>query len=134
MLLVFDPRIACLARYRGEPVAVIACLPDVNPFFRDTQSRLRLGTPFHYARHWLRRRRASLVFGGVAPRMQNRGLAGVIFRRVLQGMRDAGYRELGITWISSSNKASLRQMEKTGARPRHRLNLFRRPLGVGGTS
>lgn len=134
MLLVFDPRIAWLARYRGEPVAVVACLPDVNPLLKATGSRLRFSTPFHYARYRLHRERASLIFGGVAPRMQNRGLAGVVFRRALQGMRQAGYRELGITWISSSNAASLRQMEKIGARPRHRLHLFRRSLGVGGVS
>lgn len=131
MLLVFDPRLAYLARYRGEPVAVIACLPDVNPLLRATGSRLRMSTPLHYARFRLARRRASLVFGGVVPEMQNRGLGGVVFRRALQGMCAAGYRELGITWISDGNAPSLRQMQKVGARPYHGLRLFRKSLGAG---
>jgi GNAT superfamily N-acetyltransferase len=131
MLLIFDSRIAFLARYCGEPVGVLACVPDANPLLRATGSRLKLSTPYHFARFRLRRHRASLVFGGVAPEMQNRGLGGVIFRHGLLAMREAGYRELGITWISDSNTPSLRQMEKIGARPHHRLNLFRRSLGAG---
>jgi GNAT superfamily N-acetyltransferase len=131
MLLVFDPRISFLARYDGEPVGVIACLPDVNPLLRSTDSRFKPSTPVHWARFWRRRTRASLVFGGVAPEMQNRGMAGTLLRHAVRAMRVAGYRELGVTWISDSNAPSLRQMEKIGARPRHRLSLFRRDLGSG---
>jgi GNAT superfamily N-acetyltransferase len=131
MLLVFDPRIAFLARYRGEPVGVIACLPDANPLLRATASRLRVSTPVHFLRFRMHRTRASLVFGGVAPEMQNRGLGGVLLRQAVKGMKAAGYRELGITWISDSNTPSLRQMEKIGAQAHHRLDLYRRPL-VGG--
>jgi GNAT superfamily N-acetyltransferase len=131
MLLVFDPRISFLARYDGEPVAVIACLPDVNPLLRATASRLKPSTPFHWARFQRQRTRASLVFGGVAPEMQNRGMAAVMLRHSVRAMRAAGYRELGVTWISDSNGPSLRQMEKIGARPCHRLALFRRSLGCG---
>jgi hypothetical protein len=39
-----------------------------------------------------------------------------------------GYTHLGISWVSDSNIASLRQMEKIGARPLHRLHLFRKSL------
>lgn len=134
MLLVFDPRIAFLARYRGEPVGVIACIPDANPLLRATASRLKPSTPLHWLRFRMRRTRASLVFGGVAPEMQNLGLGGVLFRRALQGMKSAGYRELGITWISDSNAPSLRQMEKAGARPHHRLSLYRRSLSARSSS
>jgi GNAT superfamily N-acetyltransferase len=134
MLPVLDPRIAFIARHRGEPVGVVACLPDANELLRATGSRLGLGTPLHYLRFLRRRRGASLVFGGITPEMQNRGLGGLLFRRALIALRSAGYDELGITWISDSNHASLRQMEKVGARPRHRLNLFRRPLGAGRTA
>jgi hypothetical protein len=63
--------------------------------------------------------------------MQNRGMAAVMLRHSVRAMRAAGYRELGVTWISDSNGPSLRQMEKIGARPCHRLALFRRSLGCG---
>jgi hypothetical protein len=60
--------------------------------------------------------------------MQDRGLAGLLLHRALESLRAAGYQELGITWISDTNGPSLRQMEKMGAEPWHRLNLFRRSL------
>jgi GNAT superfamily N-acetyltransferase len=128
MLWVLDPRIAHVLSFDEEPVGVIACLPDVNPLLRATGSRLRLSTPRHYMRFRRKRSRASLVFGAVAPEWQNRGLAAIALHAALVGMRRAGYRELGITWISDSNLPSLRQMEKVGAQPHHRLNLFRRAL------
>jgi GNAT superfamily N-acetyltransferase len=128
MLWVLDSRIAFLLVLDGEPVSVIACLPDVNPLLRTTRSRLCVSTPMHYARFRRRRTRASLVFGAVTPEMQNRGLAAVALHAALVGMRRAGYRELGITWISDSNAPSLRQMEKIGAEPLHGLNLFRKGL------
>ncbi len=128
MLWWIDSRIAHLLTFRGEPVGVIACLPDVNPLLRATRSRLTWGTPVHYARFRRSRTRASLIFGGVTPEMQNRGAAAVLLHAALTGMRHAGYRELGITWISDSNAPSLRQMEKLGAERHHRLALFRRRL------
>jgi len=128
MLWVLDSRISHLLFLDGEPVAVIACLPDMNTLLRATASRLRLSTPAHYLRFRRMRSRASLIFGAVVPEMQNRGLAAIVLHAALLGMQEAGYRELGITWVSDSNRPSLRQMEKLGAEPHHRLNLFRRAL------
>ncbi|ECI7685924.1 hypothetical protein E0668_23935 [Salmonella enterica subsp. enterica] len=47
---------------------------------------------------------------------------------VARGMRRGGYKTFGITWIEDSNKPSLRQVEKLGGRPLHRLYLYRRDL------
>ncbi len=128
MLWVLDSRIAHLLMLDGEPVGVIACLPDVNPLLRATRSRVGPATPLHYLRFRRRRIRASLVFGAVAPELQGRGLAAIALHAALTGLGRAGYEELGITWISDSNAPSLRQMEKLGARQLHRLNLFRRRI------
>jgi hypothetical protein len=48
--------------------------------------------------------------------------------RVLTNLREAGYETLGVTWIADVNGASLRQMEKLGARRLHRLHLFRKAI------
>ena len=112
----------------GEPVGVVVCLPDVNPLLRATRSRLQLSTPWHYMRFLRSRARASLIFGGVRRDHQDRGVAGITLRHAITGMQRAGYRELGVSWVSDSNGPSLRQMEKLGAEPRHRLNLFRKEL------
>lgn len=128
MLWVLDPCISYLARMDREPVGVIACLPDLNPMLRATGSRLKASTPLHFLRSRRKRTRASLIFGGVSPARQNQGLAAILLLRALQGMRTAGYNELGITWISDSNTSSLRQMEKLGAKRLHRLYLFQKKL------
>ena len=128
MIWVLDPRLAFLLLHRGEPIAVIACLPDINPLLRATESRLKWSTPWHWARFRRTRTRASLIFGGMVPEMQNRGLAAVLLYTAIVSMRKAGYRELGITWISDSNAPSLRQMEKLGAARHQRLALFRKAI------
>jgi GNAT superfamily N-acetyltransferase len=128
MVWVYDPRISFVGVHEGEPVGVVACLPDVNPLLRATGSRLRPSTPVHAFRHLRRGTRASIIFGGVRPDWQDRGVVGLLLYQAVRAMQDAGYRELGITWVSDTNHASLRQMEKLGARPLHRLALFRRSL------
>ena len=73
--------------------------------------------------------RAVIVFYSVAQRMQGRGLNPAMLHRVIRALEARGYSELGITWIADTNTASLRQMERLGARPLHRIHLFERTLG-----
>ena len=65
-----------------------------------------------------------IIFQGVMPEFQSRGVNPLILSEVLGAMRVAGYHSVGGTWIADVNRASLRQVEKTGARPLHRLHLF----------
>jgi GNAT superfamily N-acetyltransferase len=112
------------------PVAVAVCIPDLNPFLMDTRSRLGWTTPFTFLRHRLRRRRAVIIFGATRPAWQNRGLAGAMLYRIVDALRRAGYTRAGVTWISDTNPASLRQMERLGARRLHRLHLFSKSLAA----
>ena len=128
MKWVMDPRISAVLRHRGRPAACIICIPDLNPFLRATRSRLKLSTPWHFLRHKLSCRRAVLIFSGVIPELQGRGVNPVVLRRVVLAMKAAGYETLGNTWISDENKASLAQKRKSHAEPLHRLHLFRKAL------
>jgi hypothetical protein len=125
---IMDERLSSVWTLGGVSSGVLVCIPDLNPFLAATGSRLRALTPVHFVRHRLRRRRALLVFSGVLPSTQGQGLAGLMLHRTLQELVRAGYTSLGITWIQDDNVASLRQMEKIGARRLHRLHLFRRSL------
>jgi RimJ/RimL family protein N-acetyltransferase len=69
-----------------------------------------------------------IIFYAVCRRFHGRGLNGAMLARVLDALRRRGYQHLGITWIADVNRASLRQTEKLGARPLHRLHLFRKAL------
>ena len=128
MAMILDPRITALVHDSSGPVGTVVCIPDLNPLLRATRSRIGLTTPFHFLRYRLRRRRAVIIFYSVAARMQGRGLNAAMLHRVTTALKSAGYTHLGITWIADVNHASLRQVEKMGARPLHRLHLFRKPL------
>lgn len=128
MMWIVDERLSSIVYGPEGLVGVLVCIPDLNPFLRETGSRLGLATPFLFLKHRLRRRRALIIFGGVRPAWQNRGLAAAALYRVVTALRAAGYRRLGVTWIADVNTPSLRQMERLGARRLHRLHLFRKSL------
>ena len=125
---IMDPRLSSVALKDGEPAGVLICIPDLNGFLRATRSRLRWTTPFHYLVHRLTRRRAVIIFYSVARKHHGQGVMSAMLARTLKTARDAGYTELGVTWIADENAASLRMMEKIGARPLHRLHLFRKAV------
>jgi GNAT superfamily N-acetyltransferase len=129
MMWILDPRIAVMVHHRGRPVGVVICIPDLNPLMRATRSRFGLATPWHFLRFRLARRRAVIVFYSVVRDLHGRGLNGAMLHKVTTALKAAGYTRLGITWIADVNTGSLRQMEKLGARPLHRLHLYRKPLG-----
>jgi GNAT superfamily N-acetyltransferase len=128
MSAILDPRLSSVLTHDGRPVGVIVCIPDLNGFLRATRSRIGIATPFHFLRYRLKRRRAVIIFYSVAQDQHGRGLMGGMLRRLIGTLRDTGYRQLGITWIADANAASLRQMERIGAQPLHRLHLFRKAL------
>jgi GNAT superfamily N-acetyltransferase len=128
MKWVIDPRISAMLHHQGRPAACILCVPDMNPFLKATRSRMGLAAPWRFLQHKLTCDRAVLIFSGVVPDLQGQGVNPVVLRRVLEGMRSAGYRTLGNTWIADVNGPSLAQKRKSGARPLHRLHLFRKDL------
>jgi GNAT superfamily N-acetyltransferase len=125
---IIDPHITAVLHHKGEPAAIVLVIPDLNPFIRATRSRIGLLTPLHFIWHRLRRDRALVVYLSVRADLQGKGIMGAMLATLLPKMRGRGYRKLGVTWIWDGNHGSLRQMEKMGAVPVHRLNLFRKQL------
>ena len=87
-----------------------------------------LTAPVHFLAHKWRNCRAVLIFSGVVPELQGQGVNPLVLNRVISNLKAAGYETLGNTWIGDSNKASLAQKKKSGARPLHRLHLFGKAL------
>ncbi|MEM5276820.1 GNAT family N-acetyltransferase [Cupriavidus taiwanensis] len=128
MMWIIDERLSYVASCNGEPVGVLLCVPDLNPFLRATGFRLKLATPWHLLRLRARRQRAAILFFSVRRDFHGLGVNGVMLHHLVAAMRGAGYTHLGISWVSDTNGASLRQIEKIGASPLHRLNLFRKAI------
>lgn len=129
MMWVMDPRLSVVVHDDGAPAGVIVCIPDLNPFIRACRSRLSLTTPWHFLKHRFTGDRAVIIYYSVVSRLQGGGLNGAMLSRLVGAAKAAGYKRLGTTWIADVNQASLRQMQRLGARPLHRLHLFRKSLG-----
>lgn len=128
MKWIMDPRISAVVEKDGAPAGSVIAIPDVNPMLKAIGSRLGFSAPWHLLKHRLRRRRAVVIFQGVRPDHQGRGLNPLMLAHVIGQMQQAGYETAGGTWIADVNAASLRQAEKAGARPMHRLHLFGKTL------
>lgn len=128
MKWIIDPRISGVLHYKGQPAACILCIPDLNPLLQKTRSRMGLSFLYHFILHRLKRKRAVLIYSGVIPELQGQGVNPLVLNHITTAMIKAGYETLGNTWIGATNKASLRQKEKMGARPLHELRIFRKAL------
>lgn len=128
MKLVIDPRISVVVEHKGQTIGAIIVIPDLNPFVRAIGARYGLTTPWHYVKYRLTRRRAVIIFQGVLPAFQGEGVNPLMLHHVARALKQAGYHSVGGTWIADVNKPSLRQAEKAGARPLHRLHLYRKDL------
>jgi Acetyltransferase (GNAT) family len=128
MLWVIDRRLSVMVHHEGRPIGAIIIIPDLNPLVKRIGGRIGLTTPWHFLRHRMGNKRAVLIYQSVSRAWQNRGLVGAMLHRCAQALKQAGYETLSTTWVADVNGASLRQVEKAGARPLHRLHLFEKAL------
>lgn len=125
---VMDPRISIIATEGDKTVGAVVCIPDLNPLLKATESRFKFTTFFHFLRFRLNRRRAVIIFYSVDPEFHGKGINGAMLYKTTMALKKYGYKELGVTWISEENVASLRQIEKMGGRVLNRTHLFRKKL------
>lgn len=128
MMWILDPRLSIVVHYKGDPVGVVVCIPDLNPLMKACGSRLSWTAPWHFLRHRMMRDRAVIIYYSVADQLHGRGINRIMLKKVVAAAKSAGYRRLGTTWIADVNGASLKQMQTIGAKPLHTLALFSKPL------
>ncbi|MDA9208370.1 hypothetical protein N9O61_05735 [Octadecabacter sp.] len=128
MKWVMDKRISAVLHHRGKPAGCVICVPDLNPFLQKIRSRIGLLTPWHFLRHRMTNTRAVLIFAGIMPDLQGKGVNPVILEHVMRNAKAAGYTHMGNTWIADVNPMSLAQAEKAGSSRMHRLLLFGKSL------
>lgn len=128
MMWVIDKRISTVVHHKGEPVGAIIAIPDLNPLVKAAGGRIGPSFPLRFLWHRWTNRRAVIVYQSVSRAFHNRGLNGAMLYKVTSALKAAGYDELGGTWIADVNGPSLRQAEKAGAKPLHRLHLFAKSL------
>ncbi|MEC9284321.1 MAG: GNAT family N-acetyltransferase [Bdellovibrionota bacterium] len=128
MMWVIDEHISYMAYENARPVGTNIVIPDLNPFLKATDSKIKWSTPYHYIKHKRNCKRAIMIFSSIVRDKHGIGLNPAIMYKTTTALKDRGYEKMGITWIADVNPASLRQMEKLGAKKLHNLNLFKKEL------
>lgn len=128
MMLVMDRKISVIMKYGQEAVGTLICIPDLNPFLKATDSRIKWNSPSQFLKHRLNPNRAVIIFYSVKQAYHNRGINALMLHRMVKNLKARGYKSLGLTWIADVNPASLRQTEFLKAKVLHEINLFRKAL------
>jgi len=125
---VIDEKITTFVDVDGEPAGVSLMIPDIAPLLKALRSELSWRAPWEYLKFRLTNDRAVAIFISVKPEHHNCGLVSGLLKRTLLQMQSAGYKRLGMTWISDENTPSLKSAARMGGKPAFRLHLFRKDL------
>ena len=128
MMWVMDPSLACVIHHKRQPAGVVICIPDLNPFIRRAGARYGLRMVWAWLRGLSAPKRAVIILYSVMPEHQGKGVNVAMLHRVVGALKKGRYKSCGVTWIADVNKASLRQMERLGARRLHRTHLFSKTM------
>ncbi|MEO5613005.1 MAG: N-acetyltransferase, partial [Sphingomicrobium sp.] len=124
-----------IAEYKGEPVAFMITLPDINELIADLDGKL---FPFGWAKLlWRLRdphtRRARVPLMGVAKKLHGTRLASQLAFMLIEFTRRDCVGKFGIKvgefgWILEDNKGMLSIAQLPGAKVNHRYRIYEKAL------
>ena len=134
VLPVSKPAWARIAEWRGEPVAVVSQIPDVNEAMADLDGRL---IPFGWAKlmyriHVAGTKRSRVPMIGVARKWRGTRVGSlavsILLAQAIEQAKAAGIEDMEISWMLESNKAILNLAESLPAKVTRRFRVYERPL------
>ncbi len=128
MARILDTRIAKIMHYKNEPVGVIIAIPDIDRLLAKTNSKINLKFLIEFLSFKKTNNRAVMIFYSVAMKYHNKGFNSYLLYEFVKSALEAGYESMGGTWIADVNKPSLRQAQKLGGKPLHKLCLYKREI------
>ncbi len=128
MMYIIDRRISSIVEENGVPVGAIICIPNLNPLLKKMGSEFHFSSVYHYIKHRLFCNSAVIIYYSVKKSHHDLGINGAMLYKTISALKKYGYKKLGGTWISDSNSASIRQIEKLGGNIMHELSLFSKKI------
>jgi GNAT superfamily N-acetyltransferase len=134
VLPVSKPAWARIAEWRGEPIAVVSQIPDVNEATADLDGRLM---PFGWAKlmwriHVAGTKRSRVPMIGVARKWRGTrvGSLGVsmLLAQAIEQARKAGVEDMEISWMLETNHAVLNLVENLPAKVTRKFRVYEKPL------
>ncbi|MCH2534797.1 MAG: GNAT family N-acetyltransferase [Bdellovibrionales bacterium] len=126
MMWIIDEDLSYTMYKNGNAIGTVVCIPNLNPFLKNTDSKIKLSTPYYYLKHKKQNKSAVIIFYSVHREFHGLGINPTLLYKMTTSLKDKGYETLGFTWIADVNKASLKQVEKLGGQQLHKLHLFKK--------
>jgi GNAT superfamily N-acetyltransferase len=118
------PLTGWLAEVEGRPAGFVLLQPDIGPWLQRANGGRRIWRRWRLQRAGKQARRGRILLGGVAPDNRRRGIGGQLLAASLQSATSAGWQSLVIGPVAEKSAAAA-LLEKAGAEPRQRYQLFR---------
>ena len=134
MKALIRPELVRIAEIRGEPVAIIVALPDLNEALKGLNGCL---LPFGWLRLlWRlkvkRPRKARVLLMGVRPQYQRGFLGGALSSMLMvelhKALRHAKYEAAELSWVLEDNTPMIRLLEGSGAKVYKRYRIYEKVL------
>jgi GNAT superfamily N-acetyltransferase len=134
VLPVSKPAWARIAEWRGEPIAIVSQIPDVNEAMADLDGRLM---PFGWAKlmwriHVAGTKRSRVPMIGVARKWRGTRVGSLavsmLLAQAIDQAKTAGVEDMEISWMLESNKAILNLVESLPAKVTRKFRVYERDL------
>lgn len=111
-----DSNLFLVAEMDDQPIGFIWSTPDYNQVFKKMDGNLGLTTLAKFL--WYKKKINQGKFNLIATRKEyrNQGIASCMNYHTMQEMKKRGYISAEIGWVDEQNSASLKIIEKTGAK------------------
>ncbi len=132
--MILKSQDVCIAEYKGEPVAFVMTIPDMNEAARDLNGHL---FPFGIIKLLWRMkvkgtRKVRMALMGVRKSLQNTPIGGALALGVIKNVRDyhmaRGVTNGELSWVLDRNERVKHVIEVSGARPYKRYRIFEKSL------
>lgn len=100
---VLNPKFIWFAYKDGHPIGMEICMPDINQVIKPFKGKLNLFNKIRFALKIKKVDRARLFVFGVHPDFHRAGILQAIFLKMTESLKDAGIKELEMSWIGDYN-------------------------------
>jgi len=134
MLPVIKPSWIRIAEWRGEPIGIVAMIPNANEAFIKLRGKL---LPFGWLRlmtqiHLTGTRTARLPMAGIIRKWRDTRVGQMAMNRLMMEMaltaRKNRIFQVEISWVLETNVHAIQGVEMFGARPIRRFRIYQRPV------
>ena len=125
---VVDTGLFLVAEVNGKPIAFKWTTPDYNQAFKKLNGKLGLLGVIKFLWYKNKINRARLNFVGIEKEFRGQGIGSYMNYYTMLEMKRRGYNGAECGWIDEKNIASLRTIEKTGAKLYKKFRIYEKKL------